>query len=126
MQMTKNAIEWFEIPVFDFARAKQFYSAIFDFSMPEMQMGPNTMGFLLHEQGQGVGGAIVKGEGYVPSAQGSIGYLSAGPDLSVILARVPAAGGTVLVGKTAVSPEQGFFAQFLDSEGNRLGLYSSK
>ena len=126
MEMTNNAIEWFEIPALDFPRAKLFYSAIFDFDMPEMQMGQNIMGFLLHEQGKGVGGAIIHGDGYVPSAQGSIVYLSGGADLSVVLSRVEAAGGSVLVGKTLISPEHGYFAHFLDSEGNKVGLYSSK
>ena len=56
MEMTIDALNRFEIPVDDFARAKSFYSAIFDFSIPEMKMGPNSMGFLLREQGKGVGG----------------------------------------------------------------------
>jgi uncharacterized protein len=126
MEMTTNAIEWFEIPVSDFQRAKAFYSKIFDYEMPEMQMDQNTMGFLLSEQGKGVGGAIIHGEGYVPSTHGSVVYLSGGADLSVVLGRIAAAGGTVLVEKTMISPEHGFFAHFLDSEGNRIGLYSSK
>ena len=98
MEMTTNALNWFEIPVIDFARAKAFYSRIFDFDMPEMPMGPQTLGFLLHEQGKGVGGAIVKGEGYVPSMTGSLVYLAAGNDLSVVLARVEAAGGKIIIG----------------------------
>ena len=126
MELTTNAIEWFEIPVLDFPRARAFYNAIFDFEMPEMQMGPNTIGFLLHEQDKGVGGAIIHGDGYTPSVQGSLVYLSGGSDLSVVLARVELAGGRVLVGKTQVSPEHGYFAHFLDSEGNKVGLYSSK
>lgn len=124
MEMTANALNWFEIPALDFARAKSFYSAIFDFSMPEMQMGPNTMGILLHDQAKGVGGAIVKGQGYVPSEGGSLVYLSAGSDLSVVLARVEPAGGRVLVGKTEISPEMGSFALVVDSEGNKIGLHS--
>lgn len=126
MEMTTNALNWFEIPAPDFARAKAFYSVIFDFSMPEMQMGPQTMGFLLHDQGKGVGGAIVKGPGYVPSTEGALVYLSAGADLSVVLARVAAAGGRVLVGKTQISPELGFFALIVDTEGNRIGLHSPR
>jgi hypothetical protein len=55
MEMTIDAPNRFEIPVDDFARAKSFYSAIFDFSMPEMKMGANSMGFLLREQGKGSG-----------------------------------------------------------------------
>lgn len=124
MEMTTNALNWFEIPVADFARAKAFYSAIFDYEMPEMQMGPNIMGFLLSEQGKGVGGAIVYGDGHVPSAQGTLVYLSGGADLSDVLKRIEPAGGKILMGKTLVAPNLGFFAQFLDSEGNRVALHS--
>lgn len=124
MEMTTHALNWFEIPVADFARAKAFYSAIFDFEMPEMKMGSHTMGFLLHEQRKGVGGAIIHGEGYVPSAEGTVVYLNAGADLSVVLNRIEPAGGKILIGKTMVAPDHGFFAQFLDSEGNRVALHS--
>jgi predicted enzyme related to lactoylglutathione lyase len=124
MEMTTHSIDWFEIAVIDFARAKAFYSKIFDFDMPEMQMGPNLMGFLLFEMGKGIGGAIVKGEGYVPSTMGSLVYLNAGKDLSVVLSRIAPAGGKLLVPKTQISPEHGYFALFLDSEGNRVGLHS--
>ena len=124
MEMTTNALNWFEIPVIDFARAKAFYSRIFDFDMPEMPMGPQTLGFLLHEQGKGVGGEIVKGEGYVPSMTGSLVYLAAGNDLSVVLARVEAAGGKIIIGKTQIPPDFGYFAHFADTEGNLVGLHS--
>lgn len=124
MEMTTNALNWFEIPVADFARAKAFYSKIFDFEMPEMAMGPQTLGFLLHEQGKGVGGAIVKGEGYVPSMTGSLVYLAGGSDLSVVLGRVETAGGKIVVGKTQIPPDMGYFAHFADSEGNLVGLHS--
>lgn len=124
MEMTTNALNWFEIPVTDFERAKTFYAHIFEFEMPTMPMGPNLMGFLLHERGKGVGGAIVRGEGYVPSENGALVYLAGGTDLSVVLDRVAAAGGKVVLGKTAISPELGFFALFTDTEGNKLGLHS--
>jgi predicted enzyme related to lactoylglutathione lyase len=91
-----------------------------------MEMGPCLMGFLLHEQGKGVGGAIVKVDGHVPSAQGTMVYLAGGDDLTVVLGRVGAAGGKVLVPKTAINPEYGFFAQFEDTEGNRVGLHSMR
>ena len=44
-----NALNWFEIPVSDFDRAKKFYETIFDYQMPENQMGPARMGFLLYD-----------------------------------------------------------------------------
>jgi predicted enzyme related to lactoylglutathione lyase len=122
----KNAISWFEIPVADFGRAKTFYQKIFDFEMPEMEMGPLMMGILPHDRdGGGVGGAICFGEGYKPSSHdGPKVYLTAGDDLNTVLNRVAGAGGQVLVPKTLIAPDMGYFAFFSDSEGNVVGLYS--
>jgi len=94
MEMMHNAASWFEIPVADFDRAKRFYSTIYNFDMPEMVMGPVKMGILLHDRSNGgIGGAIVCGEGYVPSKTGAKVYLNGGSDLSVVLDRVVTAGG---------------------------------
>ena len=124
MEMTTNSLAWFEIPVLDFERAKTFYSKIFDFEMPSFQMGPNLLGFFLFDQNGGVGGAIVNGEGYIPFQTGTLVYLNGGADLVVVLDRVDDAGGTVLLGKTQISPQLGYYALFLDTEGNRLALHS--
>ena len=127
MEMVKNALNWFEIPVTDFERAKAFYSKIFDFEMPSMPMGNTMMGFLLNDQeGGGVGGAIVHGEGYVPSQQGTTVYLNGGSDLTVVLNRIEKAGGKVVVPKTKISDDYGFFAIFVDTEGNKVGMHSMK
>ena len=73
-----NAVNWFEIPVVDFDRAKKFYETIFGYQMPENQMGPARMGFLLFDfQGGKVGGAIVYNPGfYTPQKDGSLVYLN--------------------------------------------------
>lgn len=126
MEMLTHAIGWFEIPVSDFDRAKKFYSAIYDYDMPEMQMGPNRMGFLLSDQQAGVGGAIVQGEGYTPSHHGPKVYLNGGSDLNVVLNRVEAAGGKVILPKTMITEEYGFFAIFEDSEKNLMHLHSAR
>ena len=34
-------------------------------------------------------------------------------------------GGKVILAKTQISPEMGYFALYMDSEGNKLGLHSS-
>ena len=122
MNKQANAINWFEIPVDDFDRAKMFYGRIFDYEMPEMMMG-----FFVFEEGPShVGGAIVKGENFVPSREGTMVYLGAGDDLSVVLMRVDGAGGKVLMEKTQITPEIGYSATFLDTEGNRVALHSPK
>ena len=125
MEMTKNAVNWIEIPVSDFERAKKFYSQIYDYEMPEMQMGPQRMGFLMYDQpGGGIGGAIVKGDGYVPAKSGPKVYLTGGNDLNTILNRVEKAGGKVILPKMNITPELGNFGIFEDTEGNHISLHS--
>ena len=121
----KNALAWFEIPAVDIDRARRFYEAIFDFKMRPLDMGDFRMALFPCE---GVGGALCQHPGfYKPSAEaGPFVYLSAEPDLAVVLGRVEAAGGRVVIGKRQISQEWGFMAAFVDCEGNRVGLHSSK
>jgi predicted enzyme related to lactoylglutathione lyase len=118
-----NVINWFEIPVADFERAKKFYGEILNGTLHTEKMGDHLMGFLPME-GEGVGGAIVHGEGYTPSSDGTVVYLNGGDDLGVILSRVEPSGGKILVPKTKITEEIGYFAIFLDTEGNKIALHS--
>lgn len=122
----KNAINWFEIPVKDFDNAKLFYETILGAKMHLMEaMGMRSAFFDADLQGGGIGGCIMQGQGYVPAAQGSLVYLNGGDDLSVPLSKVEAAGGKILLPKTAIGPN-GFMAHFTDPEGNKVGLHSMK
>jgi predicted enzyme related to lactoylglutathione lyase len=125
MENLKNAINWFEIPVVDFERARLFYSKIYDFEMPAIQMGADQLGFFPVQPGH-IGGAIIKSEGQLPSVQGSLIYLNGGDDLSIICDRIEEAGGKVIQAKTPISPENGYYALFHDTEGNRVALHSMK
>ena len=126
MQFNTHAISWFEIPVADFDRAKKFYETLFDYQMPDMQMGPARMGILLYDREKnGRGGAIVhNSEMYTPESNGTMVYLNCDPDLSTVIDRVTAAGGSVLVPKSLIAPEMGYWAMIRDTEGNRVGLHS--
>lgn len=123
MATSPNAINWFEIPVTDFARARAFYEGVLGRPIETMNMGPSTMGFLSTSH-EGVGGAIVQGDGTAPSRSGTLVYLNGGDDLAPMLARVEGAGGSVAVPKTDIGSGFGFFAHFVDTEGNRVGLHS--
>lgn len=119
----ENIISWFEIPAVDFKRAVQFYKTVLNFSIEEVDMHGTKMG-IFPMIGKFVSGAIVKGEGYVPSAKGTRIYLNGGNDLNTPLSRVEGAGGKVVLQKTLISPEVGHFAIFKDSEGNLISLHS--
>lgn len=123
MSSSPNALNWFEIPVNDFARARTFYEKVLDKAIPTMEMGPTTMGFLSDDSAS-VGGALVYGDGGTPSQNGTIVYLNGGGDLAPMLARVEDAGGSIAVPKTEIGNDFGFFAHFIDTEGNKVGLHS--
>lgn len=127
MEKMTNSINWFEIPVLNFERAKEFYSRIYNFEMQESMMNAFRMGFLpMERDSQGVGGAIVQGNGYIPSSLGVRIYLNGGDDLQHVLDRVIAAGGEVIQHKTKINDELGYFALFEDTEGNHISLHSLK
>ncbi len=113
----------FEIPATDLPRAVGFYEAILGIHIEQMVMPGMEMGIFPYE-GQPVTGVIVKGEGYEPSASGVTIYLNAGDDLQLVLDKVEAHGGQIIVPKTAHADDSGYFALFVDTEGNRLGLNS--
>lgn len=120
-----NAINWFEIPVTDIDRASKFYGSVLAGELNKMEMAGTQMAFLPME-GEGVGGALCQGEMHKPTADGAIIYLNGGEDLANPLSRVESSGGKVVVPKTKISDEVGFFAMFVDTEGNKVGFHSPK
>ncbi|TVO64932.1 VOC family protein [Denitromonas ohlonensis] len=119
----KNAINWFEIPVSDMPRACQFYGAILNTPLNASPMCGGEVAVLPYADGA-VGGSLFKHTDLTPTPKGTVVYLNGGDDLSAILDRVGAAGGSVALPKTAITPEIGYMALFIDSEGNRVGLHS--
>ncbi|MEO6730369.1 MAG: VOC family protein [Ferruginibacter sp.] len=122
-----NAISWFEIPATDLDRAQKFYEAIFGINLIPMDMPNIRMRmFPIDDPMNGVGGAVVDSGGFhKPSAtDGTLVYLNGNPEVQQVLDKVTDAGGTIMVPKTEISPEYGFMAVILDTEGNRIGLHS--
>ena len=123
----KNAISWFEIPATDLDRAQKFYETIFETKLIPLDTPNFKMRmFPIEDPMNGIGGALSHAEGfYKPSAtDGTLVYLNANPDVQVVLDRIEKAGGKIIVPKTEISPEHGFMAVFIDTEGNRVALHS--
>ena len=121
-----NAINWFEIPVTDFTRAKKFYETILGAEIMEMPFPGGKYGMVPEDMmNGGVGGGRAQGEGFEPSEKGTIVYLNGGEDLTLSLSKVEQAGGKVVLPKTSIG-QNGFMAHFIDTEGNRVALHSMK
>ncbi len=122
-----NVISWFEIPASDLDRATKFYETILGVKTIHMDMPAIKMRmFPVDDPGKGISGAVVDSGGFhKPSAtDGPLIYLNGHPDVQGVLDKVEAAGGKIMVPKTEISPEYGFMAVFIDTEGNRIGLHS--
>lgn len=121
-----SAVNWFQIPATDAARARAFYETVCGVRLRELMPGSamQMWGFPSDPAKGEVGGAIVCGEGAAPSATGTMVFLNGGPDLQVMLDRVEGAGGTILAPKTKIDDETGYFAVIADTEGNTVGLHS--
>jgi len=123
----QHAISWFEIPTTDINRAQKFYEAIFSITMVPMDLPNIKMRmFPLDDMTTQVGGALVDSGGFhkASATDGPLVYLNGNPDVQIILDRVEAAGGKIMLPKTEISPEYGFMAVIYDTEGNRIGLHS--
>lgn len=122
----RNAISWFEIPATDLGRAQKFYEAILEITFTVIDLPNIKMRLFPVEGPDAVGGAVVDSGGFhKPSpTDGPLVYLNANPDVQQVLDRVTTAGGKILVQKTHISPEYGYMAVIVDSEGNRIALHS--
>lgn len=109
-----------EIPAPDFDKAAEFYSKVFGWKVemePEMDYATWSAG-----EDAVAGGFTKQGK---PSTEGSLLYIEA-DDIEAKLAEIEAAGGKTLTPKTKISDEYGYYAEFLDVFGNKLGLWSKK
>jgi hypothetical protein len=121
----KKLISIVEIPTSDFSRAMTFYQSILKINIEEMEMGGVKMGMFPND-GKEIFVQLIHGSDYKPSSHGTIVYLNGGDDLQEVASKIEANGGKIIVPKTEIGPEMGFYAMFIDSEGNKLGLHSLK
>ncbi|MBZ0202905.1 MAG: VOC family protein [Ignavibacteria bacterium] len=128
MDNKSNALNWFEVPALDIARAKVFYEAIFAVQLSDMpSMNGMKMAAFPADWASGkVSGAIAETGMHKPSQDGVVIYLNTEPDIQSVIDRIEPSGGKVVMPKTQISPEIGYMAFFIDTEGNKIGLHSSK
>ena len=119
----KNLISIVEIPTIDFPRAVTFYQTILNTSIEEINMDGALMG-LFPSDGETVSVALINSNQYKTSMDGSVVYFNAGDDLQIVLDKIKANGGKIIVPKTDIGSGMGFYGMFMDTEGNKLGLHS--
>lgn len=135
-------IRWFEVPVEDLERAVEFYSNVFkvDFDV-NIFSGFRHAIFKSRESALELSGALVEIGKFNQEQIGPILFFDANSGMSDMLERVEENNGKVLlkktlirnvnvdgsfiIPKTLIDGKSGYFSYVMDSEGNKLGLYSN-
>lgn len=123
MSIEYNPVGWFEIPSPDLAKNQQFFQQAFGFTFEYLEMPPYKMAMFAADHNKpGAAGSLVQGPDVEPATVGTTIYFGCA-EVAAQLEKIAAAGGTVLMPKTAIG-EHGFIGMFLDVAGNKLGLHS--
>jgi predicted enzyme related to lactoylglutathione lyase len=110
----------FEIPVDDPDRAEKFYGSVFGWSFQRYPGAPQYYGMATTGDAEpGINGALFQRD-----ADSETTLTMSVDSIEDTLKAIEAAGGKVLLGKTAI-PSMGWFATCRDTEGNQFGLYTN-
>lgn len=136
--MIQGQITWFEIPVENLDRAIQFYSEVLNIKIEKHKLLNNEYG-IFNKDSNTTKGALVKKDSQQPGT-GIILFFYV-IDLISSLKKVEQNGGKVLVEKTLLKQQTndgylaikqnfidgniGYYAEFMDCEGNKICLYSN-
>lgn len=119
----KRLVAFFEIPSVDFNRAVTFYESVFGLKINARDFGHEKMAFFPEESGK-CPGAISYAPDFRPSKDGVLISFSV-ESMEIALIKIEENGGKTVIPKTKIEAEtMGYFATFIDSEGNNIGLYS--
>ncbi len=121
----KKLVNWFEIPANDFERAVNFYSKLLGEELKIYDCNGEKMGCF--SGNDHLSGAISSAPGFKPSPDGVLISFYYENDLNLFLEQAELLGGKTIKPKTKIEAgNNGYFALFSDTEGNRLGVYSEK
>lgn len=115
----RKLISWVEIPSADFERAVRFYKSILKIDLQIIDCGHEKMACFPNGEG-----AISYAKGFRPGKEGALVSFNVEDDLDGALDRITENKGTIIQAKTKIEAEgRGYFAVFIDCEGNKVGLY---
>lgn len=112
-------VVWAEISVKDLEASAKFYDAVFGWTTQIDRSGPMPMA-ILNGTTEGVGADLVEGAG----GGETIVHLGLPDALEAAVARLEAAGGTVLSPEIAIP--YGRYVVAHDLDGNKIGLFEPK
>jgi len=141
--MEHSMLTWIQIPAKNLSRAAKFYEEVFNanFFFEELNGIPHAV-FKVNTEGKKLlHGALIKVKDEIQMGLGPILFFDATGRFEDIINLITANGGKIIKGKTLIVTKEsensyripdtyidnkpGYYAHFLDCEGNRLALYGT-
>lgn len=141
--MEHRIISWLQIPCENLQRGTKFYEKVFNASFQfEILNGiPHALFVDGKSEKKMLNGALIEVKGTIKNDNGVVLFFNATGNFENIMKLVEDYGGKILVPKTLIINKEsdsqyvipntfidnkpGYYAHFLDSEGNKMGLYGS-
>jgi predicted enzyme related to lactoylglutathione lyase len=122
----KNFISFVCIPSVNFERAVKFYENVLGIQLNAVcECETEKMAYFPDENGI-CPGSISWEKNFSPSKDGVLIHLRV-ENMETTMTAIEENGGKIVKPKTKIEADGwGYFCMFIDSEGNRMGLYSEK
>ncbi len=136
--MIQGQIVWFEIPVKDLDRSMFFYSEVLAIKIQKVKFLEQEYG-ILNKDKDTIKGVLIERKDHNPKTEIILFFYVV--DILESLREVVRLGGQIVIGKTMlkqktkdgqilitsnlIDGELGYYAEFIDCEGNRICLYSN-
>jgi uncharacterized protein len=115
----KKLISWVDIPTENFERGVNFYNAVLKLQLQPVDCGTEKMACFPNGEG-----SIAWAPDFKPSGNGVLVSFAVPDSIEETIKRIEKNKGKVTIPKTKIEVEgMGYFAVFIDSEGNKAGLY---
>lgn len=133
---------WFEIPAYNFRRAVDFYISVLELSIEETEFNDIPHGIIksLNKNDQ-INGAIMETKNNESPSNGTALFFNVTGKMDETIEKIQEYGGVIVkektliknkeqdgksvIPKTLIDGKEGYFCYFLDSEGNKMGLYAN-
>lgn len=141
--MNHSSLVWVQIPAHNVQRAADFYTGVFNFGFffESLNDIPHAVFQADAKGNRPVNGALVEVKDKPAEAQGCVLFFDATGRFETLVENIERNGGKILVKKTLITKKldatsglipntyidgkTGYFVHFMDSEGNKMGLYGS-
>ncbi|MCX6163916.1 MAG: VOC family protein [Ignavibacteriae bacterium] len=117
----KHHIGWFELYVNDFEKSKDFFTQLFGWQFNLSQSTGSLYWNIFTGEGS-IGGGLMKKAVPEHSGQSVVLYVEI-DDIKATLDKAVSFGGSIVMPKTLINENAGYFGLFNDIDGNVIGLW---